>query len=92
MGQGNAVPEGHRLPTRWRPRLDPVSDAPCDDRGAGWGSSIMTTFDGADPVQFNLRPGDDLNAARGVVLGVLIGIAGWGLVIVAILAVVRGHL
>jgi hypothetical protein len=52
----------------------------------------MTTFDGADPVQFDLRPEDDLNAARGVVLGVLIGIAGWGLVIVAILAVVRGHL
>jgi hypothetical protein len=74
------------------PRLDPVSDAPRDDRGAGWGSSVMTTFDGADPVQFDLRPEDDLNAARGVVLGVLIGIAGWGLVIVAILAVVRGHL
>jgi hypothetical protein len=52
----------------------------------------MTTFDGADPVQFDLRPEDDLNAARGVVLGVLIGIAGWGLVMVAILAVVRGHL
>jgi hypothetical protein len=92
MGQGNAVPEGHRLLTRWRPRLDPVSAPPRDDRGAGWGSSVMTTFDGADPVQFDLRPEDDLNAARRAVLGVLIGIAGRGLVIVAILTVVRGHL
>jgi hypothetical protein len=92
MGHGNAVPDGHPLPTRWRPRLDPVSDPPRNDRGAGSGFSAMTTFDGADPVQFDLRPEDDLNAARGVVLGVLIGIAGWGLVMVAILAVVRGHL